>query len=194
MIFDCNIYLDVASLTGPPFTWAKFNSAAARLAFARPDPTTRSYPDSLLAVAVCQSGNMTRREPIEVVVSDHIQVMTHKKAVEILGWQRQDADTLLTGMIGGLVEMSNGYTISNSCPDGNPPLDHEDGLVYGTCRFVANEDPLAQVYCVTRDKPFVEAYRSHALRQHTKVLTPTQFRSLVRAARNPMARVMSQEN
>lgn len=56
-------------------------------------------------------------------------------------------------------------------------------MVYGACRVLASEDPLSRVYCITRDKGFIAASVNGGLTNHTKVLHPTTFVQLVRAAR-----------
>ena len=86
-------------------------------------------------------------------------------------------------MIHGLAERSGGGTLGALFPHGNPPLDHEDGMVYGACRALSGDDPLANVYCVTRDRGFLEAYRDGLIGRYGRVITPSTFVSLVRVAR-----------
>jgi hypothetical protein len=76
-----------------------------------------------------------------------------------LGWSQDCAQALVDDLIFGVAHRSSGGTLGGHYPDGNPPLDHEDGMVYGACRWLAAEDPLAHVYCVTNDKGFLAAYR-----------------------------------
>ncbi len=194
VVFDCNIYLDAANLLGPPFGWEKFDEAVARLAsVAVPHPKDRAH-DSLRAMAVCTSGRFVRDELLEVWTSSHIDTMVRAKAAQPtaanpvtghrgLGWPPEAAEALVDDMVHGLVERSGGDVLSSHVPDGNPPLDHEDGMVYGACRYLAGQDPLAEVYCVTRDRGFLDAYRDGALGRHTRVLGPSQFLALIRAVR-----------
>jgi hypothetical protein len=56
-------------------------------------------------------------------------------------------------------------------------------MVFGVCRHLAADDPLARVYCVTRDRGFLEAYTSGALGSHSFVIPPAKFIALIRAAR-----------
>jgi len=191
-VFDCNVYLDVANLTGR-FGWDTFSAEVARLAQVPvPHPTDRAY-DALRAVAACTSGRLVGDEILEVWTSDHIDSMVHRKAVTPatpdefghvgLGWSTEDADELVDELIGGLCAASNGGTVGGHYPDGNPPLDHEDGMVYGACRWLASDDPLCRVYCVTRDRGFLKAYRDNRLDPHTVVLTPSNFVAFARKAR-----------
>lgn len=196
MIFDCNVYLDAACLLGPPFTWDGFNqkvASCARESFPHPLPAV----DSLRALALCTSGKFAGNEVLEVWTSQHITETVVYKARQAatpdpmsgffgLGWSRSDANSLLD-LIGDLATMSDGGDVGRQFPDGNPPLDHEDGLVYGACRYLAGQDPLCNVYCVTRDRGFLNAGQDPRFPRHTRVLNPRQFVGLVRAARSRLA-------
>lgn len=193
VVFDCNIYLDVACLLGPPFSWGKFDAAAARVAKTRvPHPVDRAY-DALRAIAACASGRFAGDETVEVWTNSHINKIVRSKAVQStepgpdgyrgLGWDQAEAQSLVTDLIYGVAERSNGGVLDGHYPDGNPPLDYEDGMVYGACRHLAATDPLARVYCVTRDKGFLKAHKDERLSDHSKVLTPSAFVALIRMAR-----------
>lgn len=193
VVFDCNIYLDVACIVGPPFSWDKFSEAVARLAkVALPHPVDRSY-DSLRAIAVCTTGGFAGDETLEVWTNASIDKIVRGKAAQSplpdnngysgLGWDPAHADSLVDDLIWKLAAYSNGGTLGDHYPDGNPPLDYEDGMVYGGCRRLAGDDPLARVYCVTRDRGFLQAGKDGRLGNHSTVLTPSAFVALVRAAR-----------
>lgn len=194
VVFDCNIYLDVARLLGPPFSWEKFNAAAAR-AVNQPVPDlSEPAHDSLRGIAACTSGRFAGEETVEVWTSAHIDKLVRGKAAQStardpetgyngLGWAWEDAQSLVTDLISGTTQRSNGGTVGDHPPVGNPPLDHEDGMVYGACRRLAAEDPLAQVYCVTRDKQFVNAHRQGRLAPHIRVVAPAVFVALIRKSR-----------
>jgi hypothetical protein len=194
VVFDCNIYLDVANLFGAPFSWDRFNTAAAR-AVKDPVPHPRDRAiDSLRAIAVCGSGRFAGPETVEVWTNSHIDTIVRSKARQPttpdaagyrgLGWSEADAQSLVDNLVSGIAGRSNGGTLGDyPYPDGNPPLDYEDGMVYGACRKLAGDDPLALVYCVTRDKGFLEARRANKLAAHSRVLTPSAFVALVRQAR-----------
>ena len=194
VVFDCNIYLDVARLLGPPFSWEKFNAAAANLTKAPvPHPTDPAH-DSLRAIAMCTSGKFAGDEVLEVWTNSHIEKVVRGKAQQPtipepatgyrgLGWRHEHAQGLVDELIVTLTEQSNGGTLGAHYPDGNPPLDHEDGVVYGACRSVSAEDPVCRTYCVTRDKGFLDAYDSGLLSNHSPVLPPAKFIALMRSAR-----------
>lgn len=194
VVFDVNIYLDVASLLGPPFTWDKFDTAIARCTHSPiPAPKDAAF-DSLRAVASCLSGRLAGDETLEVFTNSHIDKLVRGKAQQSrkqnpqtgyrgLGWSPEDASTLVDVLIKGVLQRSVGGTLGATFPDGNPPLDHEDGMVYGACKHLAGEDPLCRVYCVTHDGDFIAAGKNGRLSDHSKVLSPRTFVQMVRAAR-----------
>ena len=194
MVFDCNVYLDVARLLGSPFTQSDFTQAAARLVSVPVPHPGSPASDSLRAIAVCTSGIFFGEERLEVWSSDHIVDMVEYKAHEPttpkpgsdlkgLGWSSADAVNLVEDLVMPLVRATRGELLTTGRPEGNPPLDHEDGLVFGLCRYLSDHDPLSQVYCVTNDGGFLQAYKDGELGDHTIVLTPARFLTLVRAAR-----------
>lgn len=196
VVFDCNVYLDVARVIGAPFTWDSFDKVVAqnsRALLGQPFP----FYDSLRAIAVATSGKFVGAEPLEVWTNDHIDSVVHFKAMESatpesdtgyrgLGWIEEHADTLYT-LIDDLTDRTGGGSLGDTMPDGNPPLDHEDGMVFGACRYLAGQDPLARSWCVTTDRGFLEAHREGRLGQHTTVLSPNRFVTLIRGARTPIA-------
>lgn len=194
VVFDCNVYLDVAHLLGPPFSWDRFETAVARVVKESvPHPRDRAY-DSLRAIATCASGRFVGDETVEVWTNAHIDKIVRGKAVQPtapdpvtgyrgLGWTPHDAQSLVTDLIYGIAQRSNGGSLGDHVPDGHPPLDYEDGMVYGACRRLVGEDPLARVYCVTRDKGFLKARKEKYLTDHSTVLAPAEFVALTRRAR-----------
>lgn len=193
VVLDCNIYLDVAELLGPPFSWDRFDAVTARIARDLvPHPDDPAY-DSLRAVASCTSGIFVASEPLEVWTNAHIDKMVRGKAIHPvtaaedghvgLGWDPEDAQGLVDEFVHGVVEDSGGGSLGESFPSGNPPLDHEDGMVYGACAQLAGEDPLAKIYCVTRDKEFLKAAMDRRLGNHAFVVTPSAFVQLIRTVR-----------
>lgn len=194
VVFDCNVYLDAAQLTGEPFTWAQASKIAAQHASSPIPFKTEPAVDSLRAIAVCTSGRLAGEELLEVWTSEHIRATVVYKAMQSakpdpttgyrgLGWSQRNAESLADELLAGIVNQSGGGDTGPQFPDGNPPLDHEDGLVFGTCSCLAREDPLCSVYCVTRDRSFIEAHRQGRLPGHTRVLPPDVFLRLVRATR-----------
>jgi len=92
-----------------------------------------------------------------------------------LGWSSEAARRLVEDLILYLVKKTGGGILGGYFPDGNPPLDHEDGMVYGLCRALAREDPLAEVFCVTHDRGFLDAGRKGMCGQHSRVISPARL-------------------
>lgn len=194
VVFDCNVYLDVARLLGHPFSWGAFSQVIAKTARELvPHPSNRAY-DSLRAVAMCQSGRLAGDEGLEVWTNAHIGATVRYKAQQStipdpdtgyrgLGWSGADAQVLVDELIGGLTADSNGGTLGATFPDSNPPLDYEDGMVYGACKRLTAEDLLCKVYCVTRDRQFIKERQDGRLDGHSRVLSPSAFVVAVRTAR-----------
>jgi hypothetical protein len=204
LVLDVNVYLEVAELVGAPFEWAKLDRIAAQ-SVNEPIPCrSQRGVDSLRLVAACTSGRFAGSEPLEVWSCAHIDSMVESKAMHPvvpppgttyrgLGWTGTDAAALVNDLVVDLGVRSNGGTLgatTGTCS--TPPLDHEDGMVYGACRELAGDDPLARVYCATRDRAFVAAGRDGGLSGHTKVLQPAVMLELIRRARAAMSiRAMS---
>lgn len=193
VVFDCNVWLDVARVVGEPFTWSAFERAVARIA-KDPFPHPDRFNDSLRAVAACTSGRFAGSERIEVWTSDHIDDTVAYKASQPsvpdedgymgLGWSAAHAAELVDELVQTMVDLTGGDSMGGiTGTEGHPPLDHEDGRVFKACRAIVDDDPLARVYCVTNDGDFLVAARDGRLGDHTIVLTPARFVQLVRAAR-----------
>lgn len=190
VVFDVNVYLDVARILGPPFSWKSFDEAvvAARKAPV-PHPSDRRL-DSLRAIAVSASGRFAGRQSLEVWTSDHIADLIEIKAAQPtdgetpeltgLGWSASDARGLLVDLHDDLVwDMTGGASVGEvRRPDGTPPLSHEDGCVFTTARRCATDDPDVYYhrYLVTCDTDVLDA----TLPSDVEVLSPGDWVLLVR--------------
>lgn len=139
VVFDCNVYLDVAQLTGEPFTWAQASKIAAQHASSPIPFKAEPAVDSLRAIAVCTSGRLAGEELLEVWTSEHIRATVVYKAMQSakpdpttgyrgLGWSQRNAESLADELLAGIVNQSGGGDTGPQFPDGNPPLDHEGWL------------------------------------------------------------------
>lgn len=193
VIFDCNVYLDVATLLGG-YNKTAFGELATKTA-REPLPASIPAIDSLRAVAVAQSGRLTSSTRLEVACSTHIANVARWKmlqpvgddtmAVEDrgLGFSEEQADEVEDYLIRGLVDRTGGEWVVEQQAHYSPPLDHEDGHVYGTCRYVEGNDPLAEVICVTNDRTFIEHFLQRRLDDRISVLSPASFIARVRRER-----------
>ena len=187
VVFDVNVYLDVADLLGPPFTWEKFNAAAARYQ-ATPVGRDRRV-DSLRSLALTTTGRFAGPHLLQVWTSDHIEELVATKASQPaiadhpddrgLGWTADEADDLVEDLIWAIVyDKSGGGRCPNvEIPYGCPPLSHEDGIVYRTAEQCGEDGAIR--YCVTSDTQF----RCAVLPGAITVLYPREWVALVRKSR-----------
>ncbi|WP_157408600.1 hypothetical protein [Actinoplanes sp. N902-109] len=196
VVFDVNVLLDVADLVGPPFTWEKFNTAAARNNAAPVPNSADRRVDSLRAVAVTTTGFLAKPDLLQVWTSDHIdRLLVHKAAQPRngpnpesrgLGWTTDHADLLLANFLDDLVyDMTGGGRVEIVGVSGHPPLDHEDACVFTTaCEAARDVAPPPIRYCVTRDRGFRSAA---GLAGQVSILYPDEFVRLVRRSRAVLA-------
>ncbi|MFI5934889.1 hypothetical protein [Actinoplanes sp. NPDC051494] len=149
VVFDCNIYLDAARILGEPFGWDKLWRVVDDLmSVPVPHPRDEAF-DSLRALRAAYAGK--RGDDVqEVWTSRHIDDMVQGVAGRPLpsgkamgdsglGWQAESAEDLIEDLILDLVDRTHGGVVDRNYPDGNPPLDHEDGMVFGACRALAGQ-------------------------------------------------------
>src|ERR1700684_3505166 len=79
VVYDVNVYLDVADLLGPPFTWQKFSQAAATHQMTPLLGTDRRV-DSLRALALATTGLFAGQDALQVWTSAHIDGLVATKA------------------------------------------------------------------------------------------------------------------
>ena len=169
VVFDVNIYLDVARLVGEPFTWDSFEATLAVHA-TEPNPhLTDARIDSLRSIASLRSARSPSGIRREVWTSDHINLVAAYKASQLvdasdprdrgLGWSASNAQGLIDELIWGIVDQTDGDTAGEIVGSyGSPPLDHEDGRVFATARdagFIAVDH--YDRHLVTRDRGFANA-------------------------------------
>ena len=197
VVFDCNVYVDAARSFPPPASWDDIADAVVlhNKAEFTPRLALRQL-DSIRALAIASSGWFRPGEPLEIWIGDHItdtvdrilQLSTEPDARGHcgLGWRQADATAFVEDIMLHRMRLTGGTHVGDPFAEDAPPLDHEDGKVFGICREVTRRDPTITCYCVTNDqKTFIVHARKGALGSHTKVLTPSQFLALVRAARMP---------
>lgn len=88
----------------------------------------------------------------------------------------------IANLIADLVEATRGDWVDIRVPVGNPPLDHEDGKVYATCRRIEDTHPIDQVLCVTNDRKFIEYGRARSRPGMVRIMSPRRFTELLHAA------------
>jgi hypothetical protein len=188
VVYDVNVYLDVAELLGPPFTWDKFHDTAAQHRDT-PVPHSDSRVDSLRALALATTGRFAGPEMLQVWTSTHIDGLVAIKAEQStagetaetrgLGWDHDAAEDLVDHLVWTLVydRSSGGACDEISIPYGCPPLSHEDGLVYRTAERCGQENSIR--YLVTNDR----AFRNAELPGDITLFYPREWVNFVRASR-----------
>jgi hypothetical protein len=197
VVFDVNIYLDVAQHLGPGASWEDFLCAAAESAVVQAvRPNTRI--DSLLALAISKNGSYGKDQLLEIWSGKHLDDATYLKLVQPedavgadfrsedvgFGWSHSEADAFMGDIFDPFWEKTGGY-VSRALSYESPPLDHEDGCVYATARDAGAEKIYYERYCVTRDKEF----RNADLRGDITVLHPHEWVTHMRQKMNPVNRL-----
>ncbi len=195
VVFDVNIYVDLAELITQPFEWDKLEAAAAgHWGDLLPHNDDARY-DSLRAVLMSTTGEVGTGEGLEVWTSDPIDNLVikkvHEKAIDIAGaaWTHANAIDFHDELVNTLVfDMTRGGSVGRVLqPLNNPPLDFEDGRVMRTA-VSAGDMPESPRYCITRDQQFREACREGQLEPSVQVLYPHEWIIALRRARNPLFR------
>lgn len=180
MVFDCNVYLDIARLLGPPFTWERFVERAELGAV----PGYRSDGlDSAIALGYTRSGTFVTGQPLTVWSSHYIEqavtVMAQaSKTSEYPGLELTEAesDSLFHEVIDHLVPAKQ--VVDVDTPDGPGALSRDDGLVFATAVNAGHH--LNHKYLITKDKGFRELGDPTG---RVTVLYPHQFIGLLRDSR-----------
>lgn len=197
IVFDANVFLDVARLLGEPFDLDRFNDEiAGRFREQFPHPDRRV--NALRALAAVTNGSITRTVTAQVWTSEHVDALVRHKANQSdapwlderdrgLGWSAENAQRLVDELIWHCVESSGGDTIGDVViPRDSPPLEHEDGLVYATARDAHASDVLVERFVVTSDRDFLE--HGSAQDSYPRALSPANFVALIREVRGREAR------
>lgn len=183
VVFDCNIYLDVADAfrTGLDLENLLFLSQdhANRLS-----PPAKYSVDALIRASTGRVANDIR---LVTFTSEHILLTSLHKAQlpdlphlpdeqRGLGLDTKQVDDLEHNLIRKLVAQSTGALIPEAeySVEQSPPLDHEDGRVYGLCKFLATHVHSGAIYLVTQDAKFVAASRRFPA-SNIQVVPPQQF-------------------
>lgn len=198
VVFDVNVYLDVARILDPPYSLQTLGAVSAvNINSPCPHPTNPLI-DSLRALALCTSGRFVGQQKLEVWTSKHIDdLVVHKLTQPIdgaspeltgFGWKMDEAEDFLHELVYGLVfDASKGGSAGDvSIAAGSPPLSYEDGRVFRTA-LEAGDSTDGQLikYCITNDKEFRN--NEPNLSSEVLVLYPAEWVLLVRRARNLVA-------
>lgn len=93
-----------------------------------------------------------------------------------LGLSRNTAHAI-AALVEGLSKDSFGRVIepNEQIAEKTPPLDHEDGMVYGLCRLLSGMDSRFHVWCVTFDHDFIDHAKTFERAHCIRVVPPGEF-------------------
>ena len=180
VVLDCNIILRLADYFRHSFTVDNVETLLKHYKSITPSINTRVI-DAAKALTLCNKKTTFAGEPLTIATSRHIlDIITYKenKSRQLGGLGlSMDCATDLADFLAQLSEQSYGRIVErhDQTVEHNPPLDHEDGMVYGLCRKLAGEDSQYLVWCVTFDKDFIANAKSFPLSQVIRVETPCNF-------------------
>ena len=181
VIFDLNVYLDIARLIEEPFNETKLRTMVLRY---KPDISKPNRKlDAAAAVLLSSTGNLAGQQRLQVWSSTWIErgvenVAKRPKSEVGLEWNESTAKGLRNDLIMTLaVGKSNGQSLREERYVSYSPLSDDDSSVFHTARQALNFCSAA--YCVTSDTDFIR----DAPNMGVKMMTPGQLVELIRRAR-----------
>lgn len=187
VVFDVNIYLDVARWVGPPYSNQKLQ---IKLLQHRQDPSTpvEVKIQSAKLASLCSSGVFAGNQKLQVWTSDWInnvavRVAMRSRGEKGLGWSETNAELIRTDLIHGtVVGPSNGFLLNSDKTAKFEDLDWDDAQVLTTALQARVLSPSSTTICVTNDK----AFRNTNSCGDVTMLTSPEFLSLITAARQAL--------
>ncbi len=181
VVFDHNIYLDIARLVDEPYNEMKMRSAVMGH---RPDPDNPSQLlDAAAAVLLASKGILSGRQRMQIWSSEWIErgvenAAKRSVADDGLGWQTASAASLRQELITNFaVIKTNGNSLSVVKDISYPNLSDDDASVFHTARQALAL--CSKSYCVTSDRRF----RLNAPNLGVGMLAPAQFVAMIKSAR-----------
>lgn len=181
VIFDHNIYLDIARLLGQPYNESRLRS---QVMGHKPDASRPNRKmDAGVSVLLCSTGNLAGQQRIQVWSSSWIErgvVNAAKRPITEsgLGWTEENAKALRTELIASTaVGRSNGHSIKAVPTIKYEKLSSDDSSVFHTALQALNL--CSRSFCVTSDNQFL----NNAPRIGVEVLPPAVLVEMIREAR-----------
>ena len=176
VLLDINVYLDVGRWLGPPYSLGRLNLGLT-MPDPQPTPLMRVYRESSRLVAICNSGNYTAGQKLQVwsstwIASQTIKVAARPTSVKGLGWTGDHAydlykrliyDSLVVPTNGTILETNRFATFSGLSPD--------DAQVLSSAFEAKDCNVDSKIVCVTNDKDF----RDSTSCQGITMLSPSGF-------------------
>lgn len=160
VVFDINVYLDVARLMGPSFTWDKFIDRVTKCASDEvPHPKDAKF-DSMRALALSRRGTYNNHVKLEVWSGEHIAdtsfyILTLPRSKGgSFEWSEEQAEDFIENLMDE-IRCANGGGYLEGKPTLSGAPDHEDGCVYATAMRGGHARYEYQGrFCITRDGDF----------------------------------------
>lgn len=142
VVFDCNVYITCAYLTGVPFSFTRLNAI-------HPKNASQMYRQQALLRGFIGFNNKLE---YHVSWSTPIASTVRYKLEQVFDWTRKESNDFIHEIFTKLISPSGGITLSEVAEGWLRTTDYEDDIVYGTCIQLAREQPDIPVLFVTDDQ------------------------------------------
>ncbi|MBT1162916.1 hypothetical protein [Bifidobacterium sp. SO1] len=151
VVFDCNIYITCASLTGVPFGFRRLLALKAK-----------DQDENLRRLALLRgyTGGITGVS-YHVYWSDHILAEVVRHLHDDLYWSFGETDSFRETIQRRLIDLTGGRLLHGIGEGYGDAPDHEDGVVYETCLDLVRTDPMTPVLLVTDDHGLIHDVRAN---------------------------------
>ena len=167
---------------------------------------SKRFKEAARAVLLAGKGSTPFLEPIYIYSSDHIIGTIERKARQSrhanrsedqgLGLGKAVVTEILDNFLIFLTRETGGRVVafSEQTADKTPPLDFEDGMVFGLCNRLRGEDARNLVWCLTFDKRFVEDAKTFGDSSNIRVCPPKHFVSFINSQTTQIMQRMISRN
>lgn len=185
VVFDMNIYIDVARLVKEPFSRQTMQIKVMGHKH-NPDSNPNPLISSAQVVGICASGVFAGSQKLQVWTNSWIEngvvrVAKRPRNERGLGWSEGNAELLRTDLIHDtVVTPSGGRSVPADKTANYAGLSWDDSQVLHTALHVLRLSPDSTSICLTNDKEF----RNTDSCGPVTMLTPEEFLLLIRTARS----------
>ena len=154
VVFDCNIYITCAELTGVPFSFRQLMNRK---------PADLEDRGRQLALLSGYAGGVSLAR-YSVFWSGHIIDEVRKHLRNDSFWSIGEAQEYIDTIQTQLIDYSGGRTLNRFVEGWGGLPDHEDRMVYETALQLAIDDPTLFVLLVSADRDFIRMARARCNR------------------------------
>jgi hypothetical protein len=188
VVFDMNIYLDVARLVKELFSRETLQTKLMIHRY-NSDSSPESLISSAQVVAICASGVFAGTQKLQVWTNSWIEngvvkVAKRPRNESGLGWSAINAESLRMDLIHDtVITPSGGHSVPADKTANYDGLSWDDSQVLHTAHHVLKLSPYSTSICLTNDKKF----RNTDSCGSVTMLVPDEFLYLIREARLKVA-------